>query len=82
MNEEAIDSFRPPFVRITIFIRNFQIWNAGRRLITIIHYSEINSFSYRLFCFLSCIVQGMQKKAQPYTNKHGDEILMNTLSSF
>ena len=34
-------NFRPPFVGIMFFIRNFQTWNEGGRVITIIHYSYL-----------------------------------------
>ena len=36
---------RPLFVGIMFFIRNLQTWNAGGRFITIIHYSQLYSYS-------------------------------------
>ena len=42
-NSELITS-RPLFGEVMFFIRNFQIWNAGGRVITITHYLKIYYF--------------------------------------
>ena len=39
IESEGIFKIRRLFVGIMLFIRNFQTWNVGRWVITIIHYS-------------------------------------------